>query len=152
MGHEHRASVDDSAIKSTRKTQVKRFVEARLQDSDLAVGSIALSMQISARHLHRIFSDEEEGLGEYILRRRLEECARRFRTPLWQSRTITEIAMDWGFSSMAHFSRAFKARFGVSPTDFRRAHAPSKKKYNDVSTASGGLSNGLILRALSRNN
>ena len=35
-------------------------------------------------------------------------------------RTISEIAFAWGFSSSAHFSRAFRKRFGVTPTAFRR--------------------------------
>jgi AraC-like DNA-binding protein len=39
----------------------------------------------------------------------------------WRERSITEIAMKWGFSDAAHFSRSFKVAFGISPNAFRRA-------------------------------
>jgi AraC-like DNA-binding protein len=36
-------------------------------------------------------------------------------------RTISEIAYGWGFSGMTHFGRRFKAAFGSSPRDYRKA-------------------------------
>jgi AraC-like DNA-binding protein len=33
--------------------------------------------------------------------------------------TVAEIAERWGFRSAAHFSRAFEARYGVTPSVFR---------------------------------
>src|ERR1700761_4411773 len=33
--------------------------------------------------------------------------------------SITEIAYRWGFNDSAHFSRLFKASFGMSPTQYR---------------------------------
>ena len=50
-------------------------------------------------------------------------------------RTITEIAMKWGFSDAAHFSRSFKAAFGISPHAFRRARTSplgADSQYLDV--------------------
>ena len=38
---------------------------------------------------------------------------------------IAEVATRWGFRSAAHFSRAFAARFGVTPSEFRQAGLPS---------------------------
>ena len=32
---------------------------------------------------------------------------------------ITEVAYRWGFNDSAHFSRLFKASFGMSPTQYR---------------------------------
>jgi AraC-like DNA-binding protein len=43
-------------------------------------------------------------------------------------RTITEIALKWGFSDAAHFSRSFKASFGISPNAFRRAKTSLSSK------------------------
>ena len=39
--------------------------------------------------------------------------------PALAHRTITEIAMGCGFGNSAHFSRAFKAYAGMSPSEFR---------------------------------
>jgi AraC family transcriptional regulator, positive regulator of tynA and feaB len=37
--------------------------------------------------------------------------------------SMTEIALECGFEEPSHFSRAFKAKFGRSPTDYREQNA-----------------------------
>jgi AraC-like DNA-binding protein len=37
------------------------------------------------------------------------------------SSSIAAIATRWGFADSSHFSRAFKAHYGSSPTDYREA-------------------------------
>ncbi|WP_017522391.1 helix-turn-helix domain-containing protein [Pusillimonas noertemannii] len=39
------------------------------------------------------------------------------------SRRVSEIAYAWGFNSIAHFSRVFRARYGMSPFEYRELHA-----------------------------
>jgi AraC-like DNA-binding protein len=39
-----------------------------------------------------------------------------------RNRSVAEIAFSWGFTSQAHFSRAFRAQTGLTPRDFRRHH------------------------------
>ena len=39
--------------------------------------------------------------------------------PALAARSISEIAVAWGFNDAAHFSRAFRARFGRSPRELR---------------------------------
>jgi AraC-like DNA-binding protein len=39
--------------------------------------------------------------------------------PAERDRSVSEIAYHWGFNDAAHFSRTFKARFGMSPRDAR---------------------------------
>jgi len=62
-----------------------------------------------------------EPFSEYLLRRRLEQCARLLRDAAWDGRTVTEIAFYSGFSDASHFGRVFKARFGLAPRDYRRS-------------------------------
>jgi AraC-like DNA-binding protein len=38
---------------------------------------------------------------------------------------LTEVALDLGYSSHSHFSAAFRALFGVTPSSVRRARPPS---------------------------
>ena len=83
--------------------------------------SVAWALNCSRRHLYNAFSEEPDGVAGYILRRRLEACCRSFDDRANSHRSITEIALGFGFSSMAHFSRVFRARVGVAPSDYRRA-------------------------------
>lgn len=109
----------ESAAIGTRRIQIKRFIEAGLHDPDLTVSAVSAAFRISARYVRAVFAAEGETVSAYILRRRLEECAKRMRDPLWSSRTISEIAFGWGFNSLGSFSRAFKSRYEVTPHHFR---------------------------------
>lgn len=55
--------------------------------------------------------------GKWLLDRRLE-CASRLLTTT--SMPVTEIVFECGFEQPSHFSRAFKARFGQSPSEYRQ--------------------------------
>jgi transcriptional regulator GlxA family with amidase domain len=94
-------------------------VERRLGDPSLTPASIATAHALSLRYVHRLWAQESaETLGRHILRRRLERCRDDLPDP---ARTVTEIAFRWGFRSPAHFSRAYRAHFGVPPSAHREA-------------------------------
>ncbi len=62
-------------------------------------------------------------MSTYILRRRLEECARQLADPRWRGHSISDIAFGWGFNSAPHFSRSFRELYGTSPRDYRLRHS-----------------------------
>ena len=115
----------DSSVVTARRIQAQRFIEAHLRDQDLSPSRVANALHISPRYLRMLFEGENEPVTGYILRRRLEECAKQIASPLWNGHTITEIAFACGFNSAAHFTRAFRERFGTTPTGFRREHTGS---------------------------
>lgn len=85
---------------------------------ELKLDELARLANFSKFHFHRIFSAfMGEPLNQFVLRLRLEKAALRLiESP---DKSITEIALDFGFSSSAAFARAFKTRFGVSASDWR---------------------------------
>jgi AraC-like DNA-binding protein len=40
----------------------------------------------------------------------------------WHGRTVSEIAIAWGFNSLSSFDRAFKRHYGNSPHEYRRQY------------------------------
>jgi AraC family transcriptional activator of tynA and feaB len=118
------AEVADASIAASHRVRVKQHVEGRLDDPDLTPPRVARALGISPRYLRMLAAADGESLSGYILRRRLEECAKQISSPMWRGRTLTEAAFGWGFNSASHFTRAFKARFGVTPTAYRELHAP----------------------------
>jgi AraC family transcriptional activator of tynA and feaB len=117
---EHGSEACASSVAAARRAQIKRFIETHLRDASLSANSVATGLGLSARYTRMVFTTEGEGIADYILRRRLEECASQLRSALWQGSSITDTAFAWGFSSMAHFTRAFKEHFAVTPTEYRR--------------------------------
>ena len=103
------------------RERIKQHVAEHLGDAGLTVESVAWALNCSRRHLYNAFAEEPDGVAGYILRRRLEACCQCFDDRAQSHRSITEIALGFGFSSMAHFSRVFRSRVGVAPSDYRRA-------------------------------
>jgi len=102
------------------RARIRRCVEARLFDPELSPASVAAALGLSPRYLRLLLAGDGESLTAYILRRRLEECARQLRDPRHAGRSVTELAFACGFNDASHFSRAFKARFDRSPRDYRQ--------------------------------
>jgi AraC-like DNA-binding protein len=75
---------------------------------------------MTTRYLHHLFSDHDETVARYILRRRLEACSRALQSTAQRGRTVTAIAFDYGFNSPTHFGRVFRAKYNATPREYRR--------------------------------
>src|ERR1700721_2844718 len=77
-------------------------------------------------HFHRIFTAVSgETLNNFTNRLRLEKAARLLR---YSEQSLTDIALDCGFSSSATFSRTFRSGYDTSPSQFRRSGEIKKSK------------------------
>ncbi len=114
------SEIKASSNVSAWHARAKLYIEQHLREPDLSPCSIAEKLKLSPRYLRTIFaSGNEETVSAYILRRRLEECARQIEDPRWNGHSITAIAFSWGFNSAPHFTRSFRDRYGVSPRRYR---------------------------------
>jgi len=80
---------------------------------------------LSPRYLNSLFAEESTSLMRYVWQRRLTQCRKDLVNPVCTGQRLHQIAFRWGFNNAAHFSRAFKQQFGVTPSDFLRL---SKRK------------------------
>ena len=103
--------------------RIKAYLRDNLADPDLAPAQIAAAHSISLRHLHRLFHESGDTVGSAIRRARLERCREELLDRRLPARSVTEIALRWGFNDSAHFSRAFKARYGLSPRMMRASRS-----------------------------
>jgi AraC-like DNA-binding protein len=108
-----------SPLRCSRSARVRLRIERDLRDPALSPARVAARLRISPRCLRAIFAASSETVSAYILRRRLEECARELADPERRRAAITEIAFGWGFDSAPHFTRSFRERFGMSPRQYR---------------------------------
>jgi AraC-like DNA-binding protein len=116
--HAGSAGVQDTPAGLLR-AQVRSHIAGHVADPDLAPQAIARAHFISRSYLDRLFEDEPRTVAEQIRDARLERCRRDLADPRLADRTVLEVALAWGFQSAAHFSRAFRARYGMSPRDAR---------------------------------
>lgn len=104
-----------------RAHAIRADIDANLNDPGLCPADVAARCGFSERYLRMALRSAGEPFSEYLLRRRLELCARLLRDPAWSGRTVTEIALYSGFSDPTHFGRCFKARYDITPRDYRRS-------------------------------
>jgi AraC-like DNA-binding protein len=95
-------------------------IDANLSDPDLSGALLASLQGVSRRRLESIFAQHGKTIEEVIWTRRLERAALDLENRALAHRRIVDIALRWGFSSQAHFSRRFRSRFGESPRVHRR--------------------------------
>lgn len=108
-------------LRDLHRQRILRFVRDNLWDSQLDANTIARGVQLSARHVYDLFAEKDgETLMKWVWKQRLQMCRRDLSEPALRSRSISEIAYTWGFSNVSHFSRAFKADYGIGPREFRK--------------------------------
>lgn len=92
-------------------------IQANLS-GDLSLAAMANLACYSPYHFHRLFRQAVgESLKDHTLRLRLERAAFSL---LLHGGSLLEVALDCGFQSHETFTRAFRRRFGTTPSAFRR--------------------------------
>jgi AraC family transcriptional regulator len=97
-----------------RLNRVLDYIDRHLGEP-LNLAALAEVTHFSPFHFHRLFKRWlGETLGDYLRGRRLEVGA------LWlahrQGKPVLDIALEVGFGSTESFARAFKQRFGITPS------------------------------------
>ena len=85
----------------------------------LSVSTVAGEANVSASYLTALFHKYMQlSPGEYIRRTKLEESKKLIREG---KMNFTQIAQQLQYSTVHHFSRQFKEKFGITPTEYARA-------------------------------
>ena len=122
--------VSSAANSGTTETQgnlalmerVRRFVQKNLNSHDLTPDTLCRELGISRTRLYQLF-EPSGGVLHYIQKRRLLSAHAALSNSA-NRQQIIEIAAAVGFTSAAHFSRAFSREFGYSPREARSVVVP----------------------------
>lgn len=112
---------------AVRLIDAHRVAQRYLADPSFSVAAWAHAMRISERYLRLLFTASSQSPVQYLWEQRIERAAEQLRCSGILARTITEIALGCGFSDSAHFSRAFRARYGKTPRDYRIANRSERR-------------------------
>lgn len=99
--------------------QVKLLVEDHLGDGDVDLEWLAAHVHFSASYVRQIFKQHTgEGVGEYLIRKRMERAGRLLQKT---NMRIQEIAEECGYDNQRYFASSFKKFYGCTPTEFKKA-------------------------------
>jgi AraC family transcriptional regulator, positive regulator of tynA and feaB len=105
--------------------KIREVMRHNLSDPDLDCARIAAEVGLSVRQVHAVFSTSGKTLMRHIWEERLDRIAAELANPAIAYKPVSAIAFDWGFNEAAHFSRQFRARFGMPPSKYREQQLAS---------------------------
>ncbi|MFJ4525909.1 helix-turn-helix domain-containing protein [Streptomyces sp. NPDC088810] len=109
--------------------RIRTFIEQHLPDPELTPSRVAAAHHISLSHLHRVFGEHTPGetVAAWIRTQRLERIRADLADPALRDRPIHALATRWGMPRASHFTRAFRAAYGLSPRDYRATACRSEQ-------------------------
>ncbi|MFN3622926.1 MAG: AraC family transcriptional regulator [Hyphomicrobium sp.] len=106
-------------LAAARFEAIKADIVARLGDSGLSLGDIAKRHRASPRYVQVLFERAGTTFSEFVLEQRLLMAHRLLSSPLNSARKVSDIAHTAGFGDVSYFHRAFRKRFGATPSEVR---------------------------------
>jgi AraC-like DNA-binding protein len=106
---------------AARLDLMRADVMAALGRNDLNLSEIATRSGLSPRQAQRLFEQAGTTFTEFVLEQRLLLARKLLGDPRARARKISDIAHSSGFSDLSYFNRAFRKRFGATPSELREA-------------------------------
>ncbi|WP_309128920.1 helix-turn-helix domain-containing protein [Microbacterium sp.] len=115
-------------VPADRRTALFRAVlediESHYGDTELTLRHVARRVAISPSYLTKLFAENRTSFGRWLLSRRLDHAWIALAQAPWDG-SIADVAMQCGFHDAGYFARAFRLRFGITPSERRRSSAPA---------------------------
>ncbi len=124
-------------VKMRRKAALD-YIDAHLGDAELGPDGIATGANVSRASLYRLFA-AEGGIRVLLLQRRLDQALRLMLADHQDKRSLTEIAKRCGFGGASQFSRAFRARFGLPPRQYRALVSEQDRNWHEARLGADGF-------------
>ena len=117
-------AAEDRGARAARLHAIKADIGKNLAGSDLSVATVAARHRLPVRYVQRLFESEGMTFTDFVLERRLAHARRLLIDPRLARVKIGALAAESGFRDLSYFNRAFRRRYGATPSDMR----PSAKR------------------------
>jgi AraC-like DNA-binding protein len=98
--------------------RIKQFMLDRLEDTDLDVNAVASAFHVGPRTVQRLFAAEGTTTMRWLWTQRIAGSQRALVSG--ELRHVTDAAVRFGFTNFSHFSKVFKATYGINPSKLIR--------------------------------
>jgi AraC-like DNA-binding protein len=98
---------------------IQRYMVDQLSEPMLSVREAAARHNVSVRYVQQLFERSGTTFTRFLLEQRLLAAYDRVTNVLARAVSITQIASECGFGDLSTFNRAFRRRFGATPSDIR---------------------------------
>jgi AraC-like DNA-binding protein len=128
-GRDEREIIVGRGLKAARAEAVLKAIARGFADPKFSAEQVALDLGLTPRQVHRLIEETPKTFSEHVLEHRLLRANEMLGDPAWNAVTVADIAAKAGFADVTSFNRAFRTRFGETPTA-RRTSAVRRRVVN----------------------
>lgn len=103
--------------RAARLRAVQAGIEQHLTNPALSAAWLGTRLGLSDRHVQRLLAEAGISFSELVRNKRVELARRRLEAPNASPQRIVDVAYEVGFGDLSNFNRAFRRRFGCTPSD-----------------------------------
>jgi len=116
----------EMADKTKEKIKILMTTDKLYLDPDLTLKDLSSRLNLHSNHISRIINEKfEMSYNDYINMHRIEDVKEKLLNPETNTKTVLEIMYETGFYSKSVFNTAFKKFTGITPSEYRKTHAPT---------------------------
>lgn len=113
-----------SSVRAAHLLRIEKFIHENIRNPQLSPDLVAAACGISKRYLHDLFKDVNGSVAQQVRDKRLSAAKTFLRER--PGLAVAEVAYRYGFTDQAQFSRLFKVKYKVTPTEYRRSDLLNK--------------------------
>jgi AraC-like DNA-binding protein len=106
-------------LRVARLRSIKVAITENLASPTLSIDAVAVRQRLSPRYIQMLFEEEGTTFSQYVMGQRLVRAHRILTDPRFADRSITSVAFEVGFGDLSYFNRAFRRRYGGTPSEVR---------------------------------
>lgn len=107
------------SLGAARLRAIKATILRDLTQHDLGVAGVAAQHRLTTRHVQRLFENDGTTFSRFVLDQRLSRIHARLTDPAEAHKGIGTVIFDGGFGDVSYFNRAFRRRYGATPSEVR---------------------------------
>jgi AraC-like DNA-binding protein len=109
----------ERGLSAARLRAIKATIMRDLTRHNLGVAAVSAQHRLTTRHVQRLFENEGTTFSRFVLERRLAHVHARLTDPGQAHKNVGAIIFDGGFGDVSYFNRAFRRRYGATPSEVR---------------------------------
>lgn len=133
-----RLASDEADHVKSRKKAALDYIDAHLANAQLGPSEISDAVHLSRASLYRLLA-AEGGVRAVLLQRRLDQALRLLLADNKDEHSLTDVAKRCGFAGTSQFSRAFRARFGLPPRQYRALVRQQDREWHEARLRADGF-------------
>jgi AraC-like DNA-binding protein len=106
-------------VRAARLRAIKNDILCQLGKHALSIADTVKRHGLSEAYIRKLFAAEGTSFTEYVTQQRLNRAWHMLQDPRHRATTISDIALEAGFSDLSYFNRMFRRHYGTTPSDAR---------------------------------